>query len=91
MRSEQRTTWSNARAVDLDHLAIEIYTQIVSIDDRLRMSSGASHNGMNARDQLILVERLGHVVVSTEAEAFDLVLDAGEAGEDQNRQRRYPD
>jgi hypothetical protein len=30
------------------------------------------------------VERLGHVVVGADAEALDLVLDAGEAGEDQN-------
>jgi len=31
----------------------------------------------NARDQLVLVERLGHVVISTEAEASDFVLECG--------------
>ena len=38
-----------------------------------------------ARHQLVLVERLNHVVVGTEAETPDLVLDAGKPGEDQNR------
>jgi hypothetical protein len=40
---------------------------------------------MNARDQFVLVERLSHVVVGAEAETPDLVLDAGEPGEDQGR------
>ena len=75
----------HARAVDLDRLAIEIDTQIVSVDDRLRMSLGASHDGVDARHQLVLMERLGYVVVGTEAETPDLVLNAGEAGEDQDR------
>jgi hypothetical protein len=34
------------------------------------------------RHQLVLVEWLGHIVVGAEAETFDLILDAGEAGED---------
>jgi hypothetical protein len=45
---------------------------------------GAAHDGVDARDQFVLVERLGHVVVGADAEALDLVLDAGEAGKDQN-------
>ena len=40
---------------------------------------------MDAGDQFVLVERLGHVVVGAEAEAADLVLDAGHAGQDQDR------
>src|SRR6516162_7745480 len=39
---------------------------------------------MNARNQLVLVEGLRHVVVGADAETPDLVLDAGQAGEDQN-------
>jgi len=39
---------------------------------------------MDAGDQFVLVEGLGHVVVGTNAETLDLVLDAGKAGEDQN-------
>jgi hypothetical protein len=31
------------------------------------------------------VERFGHVVIGAKAEAFDLVFDSGEAGEDQDR------
>jgi hypothetical protein len=41
--------------------------------------------GVDAGDQFVLVERLGHVVVGTEAEPADLVLDAGETGQDQDR------
>ena len=40
---------------------------------------------MDARDQLVLVERLGQIVVGAVAEAFDLVLDARHAGEDEDR------
>ena len=34
--------------------------------------------------ELVLVKWLGHVVVGAETKAFNLVLDAGEAGEDQD-------
>jgi hypothetical protein len=40
---------------------------------------------MGARHQLVLVERLGHVVVRAETEALDLVIDTGEPREDQDR------
>ena len=49
------------------------------------MSLGATHDGANASDQFSFVEWLGHVVVGTIAESLDLVLDGGDAGEDQNR------
>jgi len=52
---------------------------------------GAAHDRVDARDQLVLVERLGHVVVGAEAETFDLVLDAGQAGEDQDRRLHFGD
>ncbi len=45
------------------------------------MTLGAAHDGVDARDQLVLVERLGHVVVGAEAEAANLILDAGKARE----------
>src|SRR3546814_16968194 len=44
-----------------------------------------SHDRMDARDEFVFVERLGHVVVGAEAEAANLVLDAGEAGKDKDR------
>ena len=40
---------------------------------------------MDAGDQFVLVERLGQIVVGAVAEAFDLVLDARHAGQDQDR------
>ena len=40
---------------------------------------------MDAGDELVLVEGLGHIVVGAEAQAAHLVLDAGEAGENQDR------
>src|SRR5215471_16082424 len=73
------------RAVDLDGLRIEVDDEIAGLDDRLGMPLGAPHDRVDARHQLVLVEWLGHVVVGAEAEALDLVLDAGEAGEDEDR------
>src|ERR1700720_441885 len=55
------------------------------------MSLGSSHDGVDARYQLVLVERLGHVVVGAEAGTFDFVLDTGEAGEDQDRRPHLRD
>jgi hypothetical protein len=37
---------------------------------------GAAHDGVDARDQLVLVEGLGEVVVGAEAQTLHLVLDA---------------
>jgi hypothetical protein len=46
------------------------------------LALGAPHDGVDARDQLVPVERLGHVVIGAEAEPPDLVLDAGKARQD---------
>ena len=75
----------HAGAGHFDGLLVEVDGEVAGVDDRLRMTLGAAHDGVDARDQLILVERLGHVVVGAEAQALDLVLDAGEAGQDQDR------
>src|SRR3981189_688427 len=74
----------DALAADLDRLGVEIDHEIAGLDHRLGVALGAAHDRMDARNQFVLVERLGHVVVGADAEALDLVLDAGEAGEDQN-------
>ena len=79
----------HALAADLHGLGVEIDHEVAGIDDRLRVALGAANDGVDAGDQLVLVERLGHVVVGAEAEAFDLVLDAGEAGEDQDRRLNF--
>src|SRR5262245_27090267 len=74
----------HARAVHFHRLGVEIDYEVAGLDHRLRMALGAAHDGVDARDQLVLVEWLGHVVVGAEAETADLVLDAGQAGEDEN-------
>ncbi len=81
----------HALAADFDRLGVEVDDEVAGVDDRLGVALGAAHDGVDARDQLVLVEWLGHVVVGAEAEAFDLVLDAGEAGEDQDRRLHLGD
>jgi hypothetical protein len=49
------------------------------------MALGAAHDGLDAGDELVLVERLGQVVVRAEAEALHLVFRACEAREDEDR------
>ena len=60
----------HAGAVDLDRLGIEIDDEVAGLDDRLGMALGAPHDGVDARHQFVLVERLGHVVVGAEAETL---------------------
>src|ERR1700681_5016348 len=75
----------HARAVYLDRLGVEIDDEIARVDDRLRMALRTPHDRMDARDEFVLVEGLGHIVVGAEAETLYLVFDAGEAGENQDR------
>ena len=72
-------------ATHFDGLGVEVDAEVAGEDDRLGVALGAADHGVDAGDQLVLVEGLGHVVVGAEAEALDLVLDAGEAGEDEDR------
>ena len=74
----------DALAADLDRLGVEIDHEVAGLDDRLGVTLGTAHDRVDAGDQFVLVEGLGHVVVGANAETLDLVLDAGEAGEDQN-------
>ena len=78
-------------AADLDRLGVEVDDQVAGGDDRLGVALRAAHDGVDAGDQLVLVERLGHVVVGAEAETLHLVLDAGHAGEDQDRRLHLGD
>src|SRR6059058_4650046 len=48
------------------------------------MTLGATHDGVDTRDQLVFMERLGHVVVGPETETFDLVLYARETRKDED-------
>ena len=74
----------HAGAINLDGLLVEIDSEIIGLNDRLGVALGAAHDGMDARHQFILVEWLGHIVVGSEAETFDLVLDAANARKDQD-------
>ncbi len=67
----------HALAIDLHRLGVELNAQITGLDDRLGVPLGAADDGVDARDELVLMERLRHVVVGAEAEATHLVLDAG--------------
>ena len=40
------------------------------------MALRAAHDGMDARDQLVLVERLGDIIVGAESERPNLVIDS---------------
>ena len=73
------------RAVDHGRLGVEVDDEVVDLNDGLGVTPGAAHDGVDARHQFVLVERLGHIVVGAEAETLDLVLDTRESGEDQGR------
>src|SRR3974390_1704611 len=81
----------HALTADLDRLGVEIDDEIAGVDDRLGVAFRAADYRVDARYQLVLVERLGHVVVGAEAETLYLVLDAGEAGKDQDRRLHLGD
>ena len=53
----------HSRTPDLDGLLIEIDREIAGVDHRLGVALGAAHDGVNARHELVLVERLGQVIV----------------------------
>ena len=40
------------------------------------MAFGTTYDGMDARQKLVFVKGLRHVIIGTEAETLDLVLDA---------------
>ena len=71
--------------LDLDRAGVEIDRQLAGLDDRFRMALGAAHDRLDARQQFAPVERLGQVVVGAEAETLDLVVELGEARQDQDR------
>ena len=81
----------HAGAVDLDRLGIEVDHEIAGLDDRLGVTFGAPHDGVNAGDQFVLVERLGHIVVGAETETPDLILDTGQAGKNKDRRLHLRD
>ena len=75
----------HARTVDLDGLGVEIDDQVTSLDDGLGVAFRPTHNRVYPRDQFVLVERLGHVIVGAEAKPSDFILGPRQAGQDQDR------
>ena len=66
-------------AVDIHRFGVEVDPQFTSFDDRLRMALRAAYDGVDASDELVLVERLRHIIIGAEAEPSDLVVDLSEA------------
>jgi hypothetical protein len=58
-----------------DRLGVKIDDEVTGLDDRLGVALRAAHDGMDAGNKLVPVERLGHVVVGAVAETADFVLD----------------
>src|SRR5262249_9175348 len=63
------------RSRNLDGLGVEIDDEVPNRNDRLGMPLGPAHEGVDARDQLVLVEGLRHVVVGAEVQASHLFVD----------------
>jgi len=72
-------------AVHVDRLGVQIDLQAACLDDGLGVALRAPHDRVDAGNELVLMEGLGHVVVGPEAQAPDLVLDPSQSGEDQDR------
>jgi hypothetical protein len=64
---------------------VSMFTDVLPTMTTDGMPLRTTHDGVNARHQFVLVERLGHVVVGAERETLHLVFDAGEAGANQDR------
>src|SRR5690606_9557658 len=63
----------------------QVHRDLAGGDDRLGVTLGAANHGVDAGDQLVLVERLGHVVVRAAAERLDLGVDLARARQDHHR------
>ena len=81
----------HAGAVDFHRLGVEIDGELAGGDDRLAVALGAAHDRLDAGDQLVLVEGLGHIIVGAEAQRLDLGFDNGVAGQDQDRRLHLGD
>ena len=73
------------RSIHFDGLLIEVDRQVARDDDRLRMSLRTAHDGVNAGDEFVLVERLRQIVVRAVTKPFDLVLDPRHPGQNEDR------
>src|SRR6185437_2564632 len=76
-------------AIDLDGAAVEVDGELAGADHRFRVALGAAHDRLDARDELAPVERLGQEIVGAETQALDLVIELGQARQDEDR-RPHP-
>ena len=64
--------------VHLHRAGIQVHLELAGLNDRIGMTLGAAHNRLDAGDELALVEGLGQIVVGTDAETLDLVVQPGQ-------------
>ena len=70
--------------MSFDRLRIEVDDDVARFDDGMSVALRAADDRVDPRDQFVLVEGLGHVIVGAVAEAADLRVDVGGAREDQD-------
>ncbi|MNY07295.1 hypothetical protein D3C86_1400940 [compost metagenome] len=75
----------HAVTIDLDRLGVQVHGDLAGVDDGLGVTLGATDHGVGARDQLVLVEGLGQIVVGAAAEGLDLGFNLVAAREDHDR------
>ena len=73
--------WLSTSTSRVSRLTVSLPVRITDFG----MALGAADDRLDAGDQLAPVEGLGQEVVGAEAQALDLVVELGEAGEDQDR------
>src|SRR5471030_173312 len=81
----------HAGAVNFHGLGVKVDGKLTGGDDRLAVALGAAYHRLNAGDQFVLVERLGHVIVGAEAQGLNLGFDNGIARQDQHRRLHFGD
>ena len=75
----------DALALNFHRFGVEIDRQFAGADNRLSVTFRAAHNRVDASHQLILVEWLGHIIVSAKSKATNLVFNASQARQNENR------
>jgi hypothetical protein len=53
----------HAGTANLDRLGVEVDDEVAGLNHRLGVALGAAHDGVDAGNQLVFVERLDHVIV----------------------------
>lgn len=75
----------NATAASFHRLGVQVDADLAGLDDRLGVALAATNDSMHAGHELMLVERLGHVVVRAAAEGLHLRVDVGTTRHEHDR------